>query len=82
MADNQKMSIEDILAACRATDGDGDSPSDASASASQPETPKPAEAAKPAAPTASTSKPTGEMSVADIMAAARASDGSEGGSDG
>ncbi len=68
------MSVEDILKACRADDGDGasasvpesttsDSPAAEESSASSAPTPEPA-----------SDKPPGEMSVADMLAAARNAD--------
>ena len=73
MADKNQMSVEDILAACRTADGDGASSGEPAAggdsNADQSEAKvesKPA--AKPAAPTGKDPK---EMSVADILAAAR-----------
>lgn len=87
MADKKKMSVEDILAACR---GGGAAPSpsvpdenaggDNAESASPPESAAPASAkqvakSKPPAPaggaSASASKSPGSMSIADILAAAR-----------
>ncbi len=66
MADKEKPSIQDILAAARKQDGGGGA---APAAESAPtEAPKPA--AKPAAP----AKP-GKMSVAEMLAAARSGDG-------
>ena len=74
MADNKKMSVEDILKACRQEGGGGAEASDAGAPAEPA-----AEPSKPAAkPPAEKS---GEMSVADILAAARSDAGEGGGSD-
>ena len=76
MADEKKMSVEDILAACRAADGDGPAPTaEPAEEVTAPEKP----AAAPSASDAPAQKPTGEMSVTDILAAARAADGSDGG---
>lgn len=82
MAAKKNMSIEDILKACRSTDGGEESaaagaPEGASESAASPEprAEKPA-TEKPAAK--APGKAPGEMSVADILAAAR-SDASSGG---
>ncbi len=67
MPDKDKMSVEEILAACRKLDGGGD------ASASQPSAAEepPAPAANPAAEPPAGKKPS-EMSVEEILAAARA----------
>ncbi len=74
MADNKKMSVEDILKACRQEGSEGAASPDA-APPSEP-APKPSKpAAKPSA-----GKP-GEMSVADILAAARDGAAGEAGSD-
>ena len=72
MADKNKMSVDDILAVCRSNDGDGsdaaaDAPAEPAAEASVKSSAPPA-AAKPAG------KP-GEMSTADILAAARGAGG-------
>ena len=68
MADEKKMSVEDILAACRAAAGDGPAPTaEPAEEVTAPEKP----AAAPSASDAPAQKPTGEMSVADILAAAR-----------
>ncbi len=65
MASNQNMSVEEIVAACRQTDGEGGSgtPSESAA----PTESKPATEDKPAAP----KKKPGAMSVEEMMAAAR-----------
>jgi cytochrome b6-f complex iron-sulfur subunit len=66
MAENDKPSIEQILAAARKQDGGADAAPASEAA--------PAEASKPAAkPAAAPAKP-GKMSVADMLAAARSSD--------
>ena len=71
MADNDKPSIEEILAAARKQDGGGEAAPMPEAAASEP---APTEAPKPAAkPAAAPAKP-GQMSVADMLAAARSSD--------
>ncbi|MEZ6112838.1 MAG: hypothetical protein R3C99_17775 [Pirellulaceae bacterium] len=75
MADSRKMSIEEILAAARRKDG----PGDPSRPRSEPAAAEPA-ATEPAAPSASSApekpaapaKKPGQMSVADMLAAARA----------
>ena len=75
MADKKKMSLDEILASCRGSDG-GESAPEASEA---PETPQPAAeqpAEKPAAKPAAPSKP-GEMGISDILAAARQSDSGE-----
>ena len=81
MADNKKMSVEDILKACR-TSGDDEGAADSAAESPAAESPaaeSPAAESKPApkaeSPAAPAGKP-GEMSVADILAAARGADGS------
>ncbi len=81
MADKKKMSVEEILAAARATDGGGGSKpqasSEAAADASQgsaadaPAKPAPAKAA-PAKSSGGEAKKATPSSVADILAAARA----------
>ncbi len=73
MADNDNLSIEEILAAARKQDGGGGDSTPAP-EAAHPETPKPA--AKTAAP----AKP-GKMSVADMLAAARSGDSGGGASE-
>lgn len=81
MADNENMSVDEILAACRGADGEGGGAASSSAPVTEPEaTPAPAEKAAPAA--SSGGKKAGEMSVADMLAAARAekSGGDGGGS--
>ena len=77
MADNDKLSITEILAAARKQDGDAAAPE---AGAAPAESPKPADEqpAAPAQSAAPAAKP-GQMSVADMLAAARSSDA--GGSD-
>ena len=68
---NKELSVEEILAACRAADGDGAAAPPPAAEESPPE-PAPA-AEKPAAPAApAAGKKPGEMSVAEMLAAARA----------
>ena len=72
MSDKKKMSVEDILNACRSSGNDAgaaDSAAESSAAESKPAPKAESPAAKPAA------NP-GEMSVADILAAARGADGS------
>ena len=80
MADKKKMSLDDILAACRkpasgeaaATPPASKEPPAAAAEATEPTAPAPV---KPAAEKPASPKPAvkpGAMSVADIMAAARA----------
>lgn len=77
MADPKKMSVEEILAACRRMDGGGgDAGEESSAETDKPAPPaQPASesesAAKPAAAGASGKKPS-EMSVEEMIAAARA----------
>ncbi|MCA9143031.1 MAG: Rieske (2Fe-2S) protein [Planctomycetales bacterium] len=66
MADKEKLSIEQILAAARNKDGGGAGAAPASEAG-------PAETPKPAAKAAAPAKP-GKMSVADMLAAARSSD--------
>lgn len=67
MADKKKLSTDEILAACRAADGGGGAPSESPAPPA-PSTP----ASTPATSSSgSPSKKPGEMSVADILAAAR-----------
>ena len=71
MADKKKMSVEDILAAARAEDGGASSdssPAPDQASEAKSSTPE------PKAKTSTSSAKPGEMSVSDIMAAARGSD--------
>ena len=73
MSDKKKMSVEDILNACRSSGNDAgaaDSAAESSAAESKPAPKAESPAAKPAA------NP-GEMSVADMLAAARGADGSE-----
>ena len=72
MSDKKKMSVEDILNACRSSGNDAgaaDSAAESSAAESKPAPKAESPAAKPAA------NP-GEMSVADMLAAARGADGS------
>ena len=72
MSDKKKMSVEDILNACRSSGNDAgaaDSAAESSAAESKPAPKVESPAAKPAA------NP-GEMSVADMLAAARGADGS------
>lgn len=69
MAAKKNLSIEEILAACRAADGDGSSAA-APTPAAEPEAPA-AAASTPAAPAASGAKPSQSMSVEEMMAAAR-----------
>ncbi len=66
MADKKKMSVEDILAACRTGDGDSE-PEKAAPKADAPAEPAAPKADAPKAP----AKKPGEMSAADILAAAR-----------
>lgn len=71
MADKEKLSIEQMLAAARKQDGGGASDAAPAAESAPAETPKPtAKAAAPATP--------GKMSVADMLAAARSSDAGAG----
>ena len=65
MADKKKLSMDEILAACRADDGGG-APSESKATPT-PSTP----ASAPASSGGASDKKPGEMSVADILAAAR-----------
>ncbi len=75
MADPKKMSVADILAACRNRDGEGSAepavneaqPPPTAAESVRPASTKPTPAAKPAS-----GKKPGEMSVAEMLAAARA----------
>ena len=72
MADKKKMSMEDILAACRTSDGDEGGGTAPQANESESAVDSPAsKPAKPAAP----AKKAGELSVADILAAARGDGG-------
>jgi cytochrome b6-f complex iron-sulfur subunit len=70
MADKDNMSIEEILAACRNADGEGGGSAAAPAPAAE-SAPVPEAAAPPAAAAPASGKPAGEMSVEEIMAAAR-----------
>lgn len=78
MADKDNMSIDEILAACRSADGagtgDASPPAAASAesapAASQPATSEPA-TSEPTTAAGGTAKPAGQMSIEEIMAAAR-----------
>ena len=75
MADKDNMSVDEILAACRNLDGDGSSaaaeaPAAEAVAADSSSPPEPAP--QPAEAPASSEKKPGEMSVAEIMAAARA----------
>ncbi len=72
MADKKKMTVAEILAACRTSDGDGE-PSTPEAASPEPA----AEQAAPAAP----SKPASEMSVEEMLAAARQSDSANSGAE-
>jgi cytochrome b6-f complex iron-sulfur subunit len=73
MADKDSMSVEEILAACRRLDGSKSGEAPVAKSAEAP--PAPAEAAAPAPAKPAAAAPAGksakEMSVADILAAAR-----------
>lgn len=73
MADKKKMSIAEILAAARASDGKG-APAAASEEAAPTEQPAAAaqDSAQPASPPKSPADPGARPSVADIMAMARA----------
>lgn len=74
MADSRKMSIEEILAAARRKDGPGGSESSSEPAAAEPaatESAAPAASSAPEKPAAPAMKP-GQMSVADMLAAARA----------
>ena len=65
MADPKKMSVEEILAACRKMDGGGGDAPDASADEPKPvEEKSPAASAQPAAP--KSGKKPGEMSVEEM----------------
>lgn len=81
MADKKKMSVEEILAAARKTDGAGGSAPAAKPAAAPKPTATPAEESAgdespaPAAPKSAAAKPAvpgSSMSVADVLAAARA----------
>jgi cytochrome b6-f complex iron-sulfur subunit len=81
MAEKKKMSLEDILAACRGSDTGGAAPSVPAATGSAAETESgvqaaPAPVSAASSPPADTTKPSGPMSVADILAAARKADSS------
>lgn len=79
MADEKKMSVEDILAACRGDVKGGGAGADATAEKAEQAAPE-AEPAKPAAaPEKPAGKPPGEMSATDILAAARSQDAAGGG---
>ena len=69
MADKQNLSIQEILAACRKSDGDGSGDSGPQRESS--DAAEPAAAESPAAP----AKQASEMSVSDMLAAARAETG-------
>ena len=80
MADSKKRSIQDILAACRQEDGDGsgteastpaEEKSDTSAAPSEPTKSAPDASERPAAAAGSGKSPD-QMSVTDVLAAARA----------
>ena len=79
MADKKKMSVEEILAACRQSDGEGgipqqdDAPQGVAPTKEVQSTEAEAPAAEPVAdePASAPAKPAGEMSVEDILAAAR-----------
>jgi cytochrome b6-f complex iron-sulfur subunit len=64
MADQKKMSVDEILAAARAEKSGQEKPAQTAAGVSKPAAPKPAAAVD-------TSKKSGPMSVADVLAAAR-----------
>lgn len=68
MAANKNLSIEEILAACRAADGGG---AGASPAASEPPEAAASPPAAAATPAASGAKPSQSMSVEEMMAAAR-----------
>jgi cytochrome b6-f complex iron-sulfur subunit len=79
MADNKKMSVEDILAACRKVDSGGKLPTEAASAADAGAPDAPGDAGAEQSPSedagAATSEPvkkSGPMSTADILAAARA----------
>ena len=72
MADKDNMSVDEILAACRNMDGDGSSAA-AEPAAAEPSSPPASAPESTEAPAAAPSgKKPGEMSVADMLAAARA----------
>ena len=77
MADPKKMSVEEILAACRGVEPAGTGGDDVAVgkdqSAGEPSAPK-SSAPEPSAPKSSAGQAPGEMSVADILAAARGAD--------
>lgn len=71
MADNKNLSVPEILALCRQQDGDGaaaEAPADPPAEAAAP----PAESKAPAEAKPAAKADPGKMSVADMLAAARA----------
>lgn len=80
MSEKKKLSVAEILAAARKTDAGGAADSPAEPAAAAPPTPAASEAApaaeapaaKPAAPKPAAAKPGGRLSVAEMMAAARA----------
>ncbi|MCA9219143.1 MAG: hypothetical protein KDA71_02385, partial [Planctomycetales bacterium] len=74
MADSRKMSIEEIIAAARRKDGPGGSESSSEPAAAEPAATEPAAppaSSAPEKPAAPAKKP-GQMSVADMLGAARA----------
>ena len=76
MSDPKKMSVEEILAACRQMDGEGGGGGAADQSAAEPTSAPPAKE-KPAAPKESvaTGKKSSDMSVEEMLAAARGEKG-------
>lgn len=72
MADNKNLSVPEILALCRQTDGGGGSDVGASPAETTAETTAASESAPAAAKKAAAQVDPGKMSVADMLAAARA----------
>jgi cytochrome b6-f complex iron-sulfur subunit len=71
MADKKKMSVEDILAACRTADGASSSAPPATSPAESGPGTKQGGSAKATSSGTATAKKPSEMSVADVLAAAR-----------